>query len=816
MTSTPRRPRFPRTGPRRAAVLAVLAAAPTLLAPGAERDAEAGCLAPADTTIDAARALGPLWGNDEGTLLYAADATGSAPDLLLREAGASSEAVAEFGDSNEFFVGTEVERWAAFHSGTVNGAGDVAFVASTTIDDDPQTIEDESLARRGAYARRGNILRRLGRFGLDSPILDVFGGRVPWGSFFDAVALGREGADPLRVVVTAQIGAPDGRIGLFRWEEGDAEPSPLVMTGDPSPAGGAFSSIGRVRGNEAGDLFLAAQTRLSPGDPAAPGLFLFDRNGGRTRILRFGTEGDPAPGGGRFGLLADLDVDGAGGVVFCAGITGGPGGSGLFRAAPPLYQPEALLRQGDGTPLGGTFDSFTTAVVRADEDGSVGLLVPLSDDVGGSGLFTLPAGSTDLVPLVTVKSPIAAASLGGGRMAYQDERTTHAVVPADGTDEGPTDFRVVKVDLRNAVARRADSIAFDGRFRLPPWGTGAGEAPPAVFRTTGIEKTTPTATFSGTALTRVAEVRVQVSESPGQMFAFGIDDPDGSPKGRVSVYDVNTFGTESNPLSGTVSRLSVAKTGDAATWTFRTVTGPGSFSVDLARGTFRLRLSRGDVRPSFEARNFRVALTLRTAADVTGQRTGALAFFHRAVRLDADQPSFGSGRRVRSKGERLPGGTLFVDTLRIDRKLAGGAVPQGDSDKVTLSGTLRTCPGATPPVTPTIVADVAVGDLVLSSVEMKRAGRSGSRYRGASAPGAPFAWKLDLDAVKGSFSFRAVGADPISQCVDADFSGGSGPNDSRQTVGGMTVPVTVRFARVYEATYGVPVVRRPGGKVFER
>lgn len=794
----------------RAALRAAVAAAALALASVRGGPADAGCLAPADSQIDGAGVLGPFAGNDEGTLLYAVDPPGtSAPRLVRREIDSLPETVAVVGESNEFDAGLGNEVWTAFHGGSVNRRGDFTLIASTTGEDDPQTPTNEGLARRGVYVRRGNTDYRLGRFGEPSPIFDLFGGRVPWGAFFDAVPLARADIEPLRAVFSGQVGAPDGRIGIFTWTEGDAEPAPLVLVGDPSPSGGTFQAIGRLRANEAGDLVFLGVTAVSQSAASVPGLFLFDRNGGRARLVRFGTSGDDAPGGGTLSLLGDFDVDGDGGVVFASALTGGGAPSGLFRAPAPTYVRERIAVEGDPTPLGGTFESFLSATVRVDEDGGAVVLAPVSQDIGGAALFTLPAGGGETQPLVAVRGARAAASLGAGRVAYQTDETTRRVLPADGSDEGPKDFRVALVDLKNSVPLRRDGITFSGRFRLPAWGGGAGEAPPAVFSTTGVTREIPGGRYAGDELTKVAEVRVLVSDAPGQEFVFGFSGTDADPKGTLSI----------NGLSGTVTRLKLGRTRDQAVWTFQAVLGKGSFSADLAKGTFDLRLSQGNVLPSFDATSFRVAFTLRTDDDVAASRTGDDAFFHRAIRLAADQPNFGTGRRVRSRGERLPGGTFFVDALRVDRTLRvvkGVAAPTVTSDRISVSGTLRTCPGATPPATPTLGADVTVGSFALPGISMRRIGRRGSKYTASSAKGAKPSWRVDLDVVKGTFRLAAAGVPPLPQCVDADFSPSPAVNGADVPVGGMSVPVAVRFARVYEAADDIAVVRRPGGRVFER
>jgi len=766
-----------------------IALAALLLAPASGRG---GCLAPTDTVIDTGVGSGPLWGNDAGSMLYVRQAAGGKPALVLRPAGGPSEDIAVGGDVNDFLVGSSRERWDTFYSGTINDTDDLAFVAATMIPDDPNTSVNEAALRRGAYARSGRSLYELGRLGKPSPIVDPIDGPVPWGTFSDAVAASRDDTDRLRVIFSAQLaGVIDHRSGLFRWSEASvATSTPALLTGDPSPSGGTFVSFGRLRGNAAGDAVFFAVTQLTPTSPQVAGLYLLRADGAAARLVKFGTDGDAAPGGGSFALAADFDVDDAGVVAFAATVAGGARATALYRATPPTYVPELVLSEGDETPIGGTYGSFARTTVRTNATGEMVLLAPLSDDIGGSGLFTVPAGSAQAQPLVATATAVAAAAIGAGRAAYDTDTAVHVVAQSDGTVEGPTDFRIVAVDMRNAEAGASDSISFSGRFRLAPWAAAA----PATFRG-DVTRFTPAASLTGPALAKIAEVKVSVSSSPGNNFAFGIGGTDAAPVGSVQY----------NSSAQTVKKLSVSADGNVAKWTFSGVPGPGSFAIDLAKGTFKLSVASARINGSYLASNFRVALVLRTADDVAQAHLDAQSFFHGDFRINGKQPRFGTGLRVTTNGEGTPGGTVFLDSLRVTRTPAKGTTAA--KDLIQAAGILRMCPGTAAPATPKITATLHVGSFALDGITMTRVGKSlAYRY---TASGVDF--KVDL--AKSTFSLKAV-TPPLSGL--ADPVAGSPTNAPQLTVGGMSIPFTLSIPRVYESSFDVGIVRLPGGKVFQR
>lgn len=734
---------------------------------------------------------GPLWANDSGTMLYARRGATGRPALALRT-GPGVEDVAVEGDANDFYVGLSRERWDQFVSGTVNAQDEIAFVAATKIPDDPATPQNEAISRRGVYARAGNTLFEIARFGGASPVVDPLDGPVPWGTVFDAVTADSQQDGFLRVVFSGQLaGADDRRSGLFRWsEEAPSTVTPAVLTGDLAPSGGSYSSFGRLRGNGAGDVLFFAVTQVTPESPQVPGLFLLRADGSQARIVKFGTSGDAAPGGGSFGIAADFDLADSGDVVLAATLADGPANTGLFRAEAPAYTTSLVVSQGDATPIQGTYGSFAQAAVRSAGDGTIVFSVPLSDDIGGDGIFSVAPGSVTPAPLVTTQSTLALAPLGADRAVYSTEDQIRVVVPADGTEQGPTDFRVAKLDVRNAVPRNADSIKFEGSFLLPPWTS----APPATFRA-DVARLSPTQSFTGAALAKIAEVKVSVSASPGNNFVFGLGGTDAAPTGTVRF----------NGQAQTLKKLAIASDGTAATWTFAGSPGPGSFTIDLEAGTFRLKVNKATIQPSYDAANFRVALFLRSAEDVSAARPDNQSYFAEDLRLAASQPNFGRGRRVTSDGAGTPGGTVYVSSLRVTRKPAKRSKPAGDT--IQLAVTLRLCPGSSPPATPSLPVTLRLGSFRLDGVLASRVGRS-SKYR-YTAPGVSF----QLDLAKATLTVKAA-TSLLPELLDP--TPGSATNTSDQTVGGMTLDFELSIPRVYEVAYPVPVQRLKGGRVFVR
>jgi hypothetical protein len=200
-----------------------------------------------------------------------------------------------------------------------------------------------------------------------------------------------------------------------------------------------------------------------------------------------------------------------------------------------------------------------------------------------------------------------------------------------------------------------------------------------------------------------------------------------------------------------------------------------------------------------------VALFLRSADDVAQSAPDAASFFARDLRIAGAQPNFGGGRRVTSSGEGTPGGTVYVDTLRVTRRTPQGGGPA--TDAIQLAGTLRMCPGSTAPATPTVAATLRVGSFVLNGITMTRMGRS-ARYR-YLGDGVEFR----VDLVKSSFSLKG-NVPALAELADA--VPGSGTNGPEHAVGGMKVDFALSMARVYDVAFPIPMVRLTKGKVFTR
>jgi hypothetical protein len=757
-------------------------------------DGRAGCLAPKDYAVEVGTGSGPLWGNDSGSLLCVRVGGTGRRSLAVRSVTSGQvDDVAFVGDATGFYVGGSSSTWDGFTSGTVNGDGDIAFVASTAASDDPNTALDESGLHRGTYARTGAALYEIARFGADSPVLDLANAPVPWGSSFDAVAADRDAMGFLSVVFSAQLaGASDHRLGLFQWRESSPNGvTPVLLTGDASPSGGTFVSIGRLRCNGPGDVAFFAVTRLTDGAPQIPGIFLLHADGTKARVVQFGTSGDAAPDGGTFGIAGDFDVDDSGVVVFAATIQNGPRKTGLFRASPPNYAPQALFGEGDETPIAGSFGSFATSVVRVNAGGEALVSVPMSDDVGGDGLFSVASGATTPTPLILLDDAVSVAAIGAGNAAYSTPTQIRVVVPEDGSDEGPTDFRIVNLDVRNVPEGAHDAITFEGRFLLPPWDV----KPPATFRG-DVPRMTPTASLSGASVTKIAEAKVIVSSGDGNNFTFGIGGAEAAPTGTCGF----------NGTSQIMKRLVVKPDGSAATWTMAGTPGPTTLAIDLAAGKFKLTVSSALIHPSYDASNFRVGFILRSADDVARSVPDDQSYFWRDFRIVGQQPSFGAGRRVTSKGEGTPGGTVFVDTLKVTRKPATGTKPA--TDAVQMAGVLRLCPGTVAAPAPILPATLRVGDFHLDGITLTRVGKKGISYRYA-APGVDFR----LDLAKATFTLKAT-TPALAGLVDP--VAGSATNGATAAVGGMSLPFSLNVTHVYDASFDVPMVRQKGGKVFQR
>jgi hypothetical protein len=121
----------------------------------------------------------------------------------------------------------------------------------------------------------------------------------------------------------AVSGSPLGPIPVRITTAGiDATPPSLsaaVLTGDPSPLGGAFSGFGPA-------VMLTPDVVAFTG--TTEGVFA-DLGSG---VAAVAMSGDAAPGGGTFSAMGPPAIDGAGNVYFVANVDGGPASAGASRA----------------------------------------------------------------------------------------------------------------------------------------------------------------------------------------------------------------------------------------------------------------------------------------------------------------------------------------------------------------------------------------------------------------------------------------------------------------------------------------------------
>lgn len=166
------------------------------------------------------------------------------------------------------------------------------------------------------------------------------------------------------VLFLADIDGGNSPRGLFLYQADTGDIRKVVAVGDPSPLGGAFSSIGPGSLNNLRQVVFLALT----GSSTDGNLFLWDDGA----VSKVAAAGDPAPGGGSFWAIGTERigfVDGTtmptgplgaindvGLISFRGYVTGGEALAGIFRSDGKTH--EWYVRLGDPTPMGGTYADF--------------------------------------------------------------------------------------------------------------------------------------------------------------------------------------------------------------------------------------------------------------------------------------------------------------------------------------------------------------------------------------------------------------------------------------------------------------------------
>ncbi len=240
------------------------------------------------------------------------------PGLLLAE-GFTISPIARPGDP-----APDGEVFLSVYTLSINDNGQIAFPALVSRTTTGLFLFDQGeifeIAEHGAPSR-------CGTFGL-----------------FEYPSLNPEG----QIAFSAQV-AP-GERGVFLWDGNT--PHAIACPRDLAPDCGTFGSEATTPTlNDRGQMAFAG--RLSTGNF---GVFFYDSK----KITKIACPGDPAPGGGNFIHAILPSITDQGQVAFEAEIS--PRGSGIF-----LYdggKVRAIAREGDPAPGGGTFGLLTRPLIN--------------------------------------------------------------------------------------------------------------------------------------------------------------------------------------------------------------------------------------------------------------------------------------------------------------------------------------------------------------------------------------------------------------------------------------------------------------------
>src|SRR5262245_43983904 len=200
-----------------------------------------------------------------------------------------------------------------------------------------------------------------------------------------------------RVAFSTSLTGGTSTQGLFTGAPGSVQA--VALLGNPSPAGGNYSSFTRLVLNANGQVGFSAGLT---GGSATAGAFV----GMPGAIQAVALQGNPAPAGGNYSGLPSIPMlNDAGQVAIVSALTGGSATGGVFVGTPGALQTVAL--QGAAAPSGGNYDTFSFDPAL----NGAGRVVFRATLVGGSspaGLFVGSPGS--------VQAPAIAGTLapGGG------------------------------------------------------------------------------------------------------------------------------------------------------------------------------------------------------------------------------------------------------------------------------------------------------------------------------------------------------------------------------------------------------------------
>lgn len=278
--------------------------------------------------------------------------------------------------------------------------------------------------------------------GTDVVVSTMAAGRTPIGGEPECTLTGGSHPDPK---------------GLFLL--GDAGPKPLVMEGDPSPAGSrfdgpAFCGFKDPHMNAAGAVLF-----LSCLEDGRHGLFLASKAG----IAEVAVSGAATPIGGTYGDIRNSDLGDGGEVVFFA-LTD-VGGEGIFAPG------RKIVAQGDTAPGVGTVLGFSVDYPVSMNGGGLILFPAFVNGTAEDANFvtTFAGGIAEAKRLPVSDRPVTPLS-GGGLVVFEDpftaahDRELYRIA-ADGT-----------ATSLGRVPRPGDPSPFGGAYHVihPRGATAAG------------------------------------------------------------------------------------------------------------------------------------------------------------------------------------------------------------------------------------------------------------------------------------------------------------------------------------------------------
>ena len=299
------------------------------------------------------------------------------------------------------FVGASVALFGR-GGGTLGhlvGAGDTVLGQALAGVDGPALGGSGCLAFRALFAGGGSaIVERCGA--VDAAIARV-GEPAPGGGRFAGfgsdVALGGGG----RLAFSAVL--DDGAQGVFAVDA-DATSREVARTGGVSPAGGTFTGL-RVIG-VVGAATVAFRGVVSSGPV---GLFTWDGSA----LHGLAVTGDASPAGGAFTTVGFGTLNDTGVCAFRASISIGPRG-GIFRAvvSPSPVAVSTVALEDDASPIGGTFKSFPTSLVPwINAGGDIAFRATLAGDGVPSASVFVSAAAGPITKVVAAGEPTAAGEL---------------------------------------------------------------------------------------------------------------------------------------------------------------------------------------------------------------------------------------------------------------------------------------------------------------------------------------------------------------------------------------------------------------------